>query len=66
MLGNGSCQFNIYVVLRGLLHRPQSRDGIRPDGCTGNLDFRSVVMPTGIGDGLNDMQGLGPANQITP
>ncbi len=66
VLVNGSFQFNMAVVFGQTYYiDPKIATGYDYRIGAGDPEFRSVVLPTGIGDGLYDIYGLGPANQTT-
>jgi len=63
---DGSYQFNIAVVPGQTYYiDPAVAIGYDYRIGTGDPSFKSVVLPTGIGDGLYDILGLGPAGQTT-
>jgi hypothetical protein len=65
-LVNGAYQFNISVVAGQTYYiDPKVATGYDFRIGAGNPDFRSVVLPTGIGDGLYDIYGLGASGQAT-
>ena len=65
-LANGSYQFNITVVAGQTYYiDPAVATGYDYRIGAGNPDFKSVVLPTGIGDGLYDIYGLAGGGRLT-
>lgn len=65
-LVNGQFQFNIAVVPGQTYYiDPAVAAGYDYRIGAGNPDFKSVVLPTNVGDGLYDIYGIGPGNQTT-
>jgi hypothetical protein len=65
-LVNGQFQFNIAVVPGQTYYiDPAVATGYDYRIGAGNPDFKSVVLPTNVGDGLYDIYGLGTGNQTT-
>ena len=65
-LVNGQFQFNIAVVPGQIYYiDPAVATGYDYRIGAGNPDFKSVVLPTNVGDGLYDIYGLGTGNQTT-
>ena len=65
-LVNGQFQFDIAVTAGQTYYiDPAVATGYDYRIGAGDPDFKSVVLPTNVGDGLYDIYGLGPGNQST-